>query len=188
MIRESLASSSDINRQLIRSMATSKEKARTAQFPVAFERSNFRYSYIPFAIVEAVKGREKESRRSIDLSADTDRRRTYSIASSRRPIVNPRPRSLQIYIPTVGILCPQPRFTRFSFLSLPHVPCTDRLSLVASSFLSCIVSCTWLPALRPARPLMCTAGNCAVKSSTYTYIHVHTHTHTYVPLHKRLNW
>lgn len=52
MIRESLASSSVINRHL-RSIAW-KEKAgiRAVAFPVASERSNFRHSDIPFATVK----------------------------------------------------------------------------------------------------------------------------------------
>lgn len=98
------------------------ESGDPRSFPVAFERSNFWHSYIPFAIVH-VKRREKESRRSIDI----DRRWAYSIARSRHPIVNPRPSPLQIHIPTVGILCSRVRFTRFS-ISLPYVPYTDRLS------------------------------------------------------------
>jgi len=137
------------------------------QFPVALERSNFRHSYIPFA---AIKKRKK------NLGDRLTYLPTRIVDESIRLHIH-------VQLSTHALL----KFTflrwefhvhdfvsraSLSFLSLSLASLTPIDSLVASSFLSYVVSCTWLPALRPARPLMRTAGNCAVKSGAYTCTHM----------------
>jgi len=184
-IGESLASSSNMSRQT-RDRHNRLRFLEKAEGPVAVSVAFefFTFLHVSFTVRSQIEARKK--------SWGPDR---YSLPNRHRwlhvlmkPDCRPSMRFTFLWI-LVRIFCPWLRFTRSRslilsllllslFPSFSPVPHAERL-LVVSSFLSYIVSCTWLPALRPARSLVLAAGNrqCTVKSST------HTHTHTYIALY-----
>jgi len=128
----------------------------------------FRCIRIPHVLTRFVHGsfanRGEKKSRGPDRYSLPNRHRWLHVLM--KPDCRPSMRFTFLWI-LVRISCPRLRFTRSLILSLLRlslfpsfslVPHAERL-LVVSSFLSYIVSCTWLPALRPARSLVLAAGN-----------------------------